>query len=402
MSYVIVSAKKLSGRIEPPPYKSEVIRFLILAGLCGIRPAEFVHLPNNCGEDIKNAVIAVNEAFFNTDAENGKASPLSVHVGESATLLRLLLPSLLRRHSQVRFFAGSTLLERNFDEFESCLGCRIERHSEFIEFSRHAEHLPLYSCSAAESSQFASGMLILLASETLSGNQNELFELEITNPSSRPYIELTLDVIRRFGCRIELNDKSRYHLAHGTLCPPLGFPSAAVYSYDCSYAANFVAANALGSEVCLPPPLNGEKKQADFAIRKFVFKDNIDISNSPDLFPILCILSCGKTGDTVITGTARLRGKESDRVNAMLECIRSLGGSAECGENNIIIHGTGTLRGGTVDSFHDHRIVMAAAIASLICSNPVVIRGFKAVNKSAPQFFNDFKALGGTVVEYVR
>ena len=61
-----------------------------------------------------------------------------------------------------------------------------------------------------------------------------------------------------------------------------------------------------------------------------------------------------------------------------------------------------TLRGGTVDSFHDHRIVMAAAIASLICSNPVVIRGFEAVNKSAPQFFNDFQALGGTVVEYVR
>lgn len=245
-------------------------------------------------------------------------------------------------------------------------------------------------------------MLILLASETLFGSQNEFFELEITNPSSRPYIELTLDVIRRFGCRIEPDDKSRYHLAHGTLRPPLGFPSAAVYSYDCSYAANFVAANALGSEVCLPPPLNGEKKQADFAIRKFVFKDNIDISNSPDLFPILCILSCGKTGNTVITDTARLRGKESDRVNAMLECIRSLGGSAECGENNIIIHGTGTLRGGTVDSFHDHRIVMAAAIASLICSNPVVIRGFEAVNKSAPQFFNDFQALGGTVVEYVR
>ena len=121
MSCVIVSAKKLIGRIEPPPYKSEVIRLLILAGLCGIRPAEFVHLPNNCGEDIKNAVIAVNEAFFNTDAESGKASPLSVHVGESATLLRLLLPSLLRRHSQVRFFAGSTLLERNFDEFKSCL-----------------------------------------------------------------------------------------------------------------------------------------------------------------------------------------------------------------------------------------------------------------------------------------
>ena len=98
MSCVIVSAKKLIGRIEPPPYKSEVIRLLILAGLCGIRPAEFVHLPNNCGEDIKNAVIAVNEAFFNTDAESGKVSPLSVHVGESATLLRLLLPSLLRTH----------------------------------------------------------------------------------------------------------------------------------------------------------------------------------------------------------------------------------------------------------------------------------------------------------------
>lgn len=124
-------------------------------------------------------------------------------------------------------------------------------------------------------------MLILLASETLSGSQNEFFELEITNPSSRPYIELTLDVIRRFGCRIELNDKSRYHLAHGTLRPPLGFPSAAVYSYDCSYAANFVAANALGSEVCLPPPLNGEKT-GGFAIRK-------SFSKTISIFPTLRI-----------------------------------------------------------------------------------------------------------------
>lgn len=105
MSYVIVSAKKLIGRIEPPPYKSEVIRLLILAGLCGIRPAEFVHLPNNCGEDIKNAVIAVNEAFFNTDAENGKVSPL--HGSCRKNPQRCCGCCFLRSsdgHSQVRFF----------------------------------------------------------------------------------------------------------------------------------------------------------------------------------------------------------------------------------------------------------------------------------------------------------
>lgn len=77
MSCVIVSAKKLIGRIEPPPYKSEVIRLLILAGLCGIRPAEsFIF--RIIAWRYQKAVIAVNEAFFNTEPKSGKVSPLSV------------------------------------------------------------------------------------------------------------------------------------------------------------------------------------------------------------------------------------------------------------------------------------------------------------------------------------
>lgn len=402
MGDIIVSAKTLRGRVEPPPYKSEVIRLLLLAGLCGVRPESFIRLPNNCGEDIANAVRAVNDAFFRTEAERGETSPLSVHVGESATLLRLMLPALLRRNAHVRFFAAPSLLARSFDEFESCLGCRIVRGSGFIDFFRGAEPQAFYSCNADKSSQFAGGMLLRLAAETLLGSEKKLFELEIPNPVSRPYLMLTLETVKRFGCTIVWDERGIYRLAHGVLHPPTPFSPAAEPAYDYSYAANFVAANAFGAEVLLPAPKERERAQADFAIHDLIFRDSVDISDSPDLFPILCIAACGKKGTSTVFGTARLRGKESDRVSSTAECIRALGGNIECSENCVVIRGTGTLIGGTVNAFRDHRIVMATAIASLICTEPVVICGYEAVNKSAPQFFDDFKALGGTAIEHIR
>ena len=75
--------------------------------------------------------------------------------------------------------------------------------------------------------------------------------------------------------------------------------------------------------------------------------------------------------------------------------IRSLGGRCEAGDDFLVINGTGVLRGGTVDSFGDHRIVMSAAVASCICGEPVLILGAEAVSKSYPEFFRDIRELGG-------
>ena len=121
----------------------------------------------------------------------------------------------------------------------------------------------------------------------------------------------------------------------------------------------------------------------------------IDIDETPDLLPYLAVVGCVAVGDTVFTNAARLRLKESDRITSTASMIRALGGSVETEADKLIVHGVGSLRGATVDAMNDHRIVMAGAVASSICREPVIIQGAEAVNKSYPTFFEDFASVKG-------
>ncbi len=113
--------------------------------------------------------------------------------------------------------------------------------------------------------------------------------------------------------------------------------------------------------------------------------------------PILAAVAAAIPGQTTrITGAARLRLKESDRLSAMAETILALGGEARETPDGLVIRGR-SLRGGVVDGKNDHRIVMSAAVAATACQNEVTILGAEAVNKSYPRFWEDFQALGGSV-----
>ena len=113
----------------------------------------------------------------------------------------------------------------------------------------------------------------------------------------------------------------------------------------------------------------------------------------PDLVPVLAVLCCSAEGISRITGAARLRWKESDRLTTTTALIRSLGGEAEELPDGIVIHGSGRLRGGKADTFNDHRIAMSAAAASVFCDEPVTVLGAECVGKSYPAFWRDFEAL---------
>ena len=119
----------------------------------------------------------------------------------------------------------------------------------------------------------------------------------------------------------------------------------------------------------------------------------VEISDIPDLTPVLGVLLALSKGGGKLKNCRRLRYKESNRIESTIELIRSLGGQAELDGDDIVIEGCEMLRGGTVDTYHDHRIVMASAVASLRCEGPVKILGYEAVNKSYPEFFCDFSAL---------
>lgn len=121
----------------------------------------------------------------------------------------------------------------------------------------------------------------------------------------------------------------------------------------------------------------------------------ISAADIPDLIPILSVVAAAGHGAT-ITDIRRLRLKESDRVAAICEMLHALGGRVSADENTMVIAPTGLI-GGTVDAAHDHRIAMAAAIASTVCTRPVTILGAQCVSKSYPNFWKEFTRLGGKI-----
>jgi len=126
----------------------------------------------------------------------------------------------------------------------------------------------------------------------------------------------------------------------------------------------------------------------------------IDAAQCPDLVPILAVLAALSNGTTEIINAERLRIKESDRLKAMSTELNKIGAEVTEKKDGLIIHGKKSLKGGKVQSWNDHRIAMAMAIASLKCEEPLIIEGSECVEKSYPQFFSDFKKLGGDLDEW--
>lgn len=122
----------------------------------------------------------------------------------------------------------------------------------------------------------------------------------------------------------------------------------------------------------------------------------IDVTEIPDLLPVLAAVAAAAEGDTVFTGASRLRLKESDRIASTAAMICSLGGIIDERPDGLTVTGS-ALSGGYVDSFGDHRIAMSAAVAAIVCSGSVMITNPMCVLKSYPGFFGEYIKLGGNV-----
>ena len=242
------------------------------------------------------------------------------------------------------------------------------------------------------SSQFVTGLLYALP--LLEGESR----IVLTSPlESRGYVDMTLDVLDRFGVRVEV-------LEDGFLVPGDQVFQARDFTIeaDWSQAAFWMAAGLLGNPV-LTVGLSDQSTQGDRVIDEhfasFAWgtgrRVEIDVSDCPDLLPPLAVMAAFHDGATRLTNAARLRLKESDRLATVTKMLTALGGQVEEGPDWLAIPGTRFLKGGTVDGANDHRIVMAAAIAATRCTGPVTILGAEAVNKSYPTFWEEYKRLGG-------
>lgn len=232
---------------------------------------------------------------------------------------------------------------------------------------------------------------------------------------SKAYVDVTIDILKSYG--IDVEKSSDGFFVKGSQC--LNPPEEVLVEGDWSNAAVLLVAGALHGEVEITG-LNRNSIQGDRVIldtlksfgAEVSISDtikvksrekqplNMDINECPDLLPVLSILACGANGQSVFTGCHRLKIKESDRLTNSMEIINNLGGDAFIKDDSLIVNGSGCLFGGEVKSYGDHRMVMAATIASSIAKEAIEIHGFSAINKSYPRFFKDFKCLGGDVVEF--
>jgi 3-phosphoshikimate 1-carboxyvinyltransferase len=123
----------------------------------------------------------------------------------------------------------------------------------------------------------------------------------------------------------------------------------------------------------------------------------INVQAIPDLVPPLAALAATSPGTTTLSGAARLRLKESDRLETVSAAINALGGHATISDDKLLIEGTEQLAGGTLDAAGDHRIAMMGAIMATHAREGVVILGAHCVEKSYPTFWDDYAKLGGKV-----
>ncbi|MBR5922385.1 MAG: 3-phosphoshikimate 1-carboxyvinyltransferase [Clostridia bacterium] len=390
---VYIKPSKANGTITAPPSKSVAHRALICAALsdgCEISNIEQ-------SDDITATLCALEALGANTRVSENKVTlgGLSVagitdtviNANESGSTLRFILPLCMISGKRIKFTGAKRLFARDLSVYGE-----IAKSNGF-EFSLNEDSLTvngrltagIYCIRGDISSQFVSGLLFALP--LLDGDS----EIEFSTPvQSKPYIDLTVNVLSGFGIRIAETENGYFVKGNQR------YKANDLYvEGDCSNAAPLEAFNLFGGNVTVAG-LNPNTVQGD-RVYKEIFSTLksggcYDLQNCPDLAPLLFALAAAFSGAR-FTGTARLKIKESDRANAMKTELEKFGADISVADNEVYINKSELHAPGCVlDSHNDHRVVMALSVLLSVYGGSIT--GVQSVKKSYPGFFDDLKNLG--------
>lgn len=391
-----------------PPSKSVAHRLIIAAALAkgnsvisNVRPSKDILATAEAMRKLGAEITLENDTAY----VRGISEPPSeavIDCGESGSTLRFLIPVAAALGVKTTFIGHGKLPERPVTPYLE----ELPKHGAKFDYNGTMPFTVSGKLSAGEyriggdiSSQFITGLLLALSVTEGSSRIVLTSHLE-----SRPYVDITADCLKKYGCTVTETDTGYSVNGSENL-----HPCDCEVEGDWSQAAFFEVANALGSNVRLDGlnvnSVQGDKKILEICTDMVYNKKSelksfeLDCSDIPDLVPILAVLATFCKGTSRIYNVARLRIKESDRLAAMTECLNRVGGRVTAGEDSLVIEGVDHLNGGEIDSFNDHRIAMAMAVASTRCTAPLRINGSECVAKSYPDFWEDFKRLGGQLGE---
>lgn len=376
---ITISPSQLCGTVAAIPSKSQAHRMLICAAfaegpttLCCPQTNRDIEATARCLRALGAEITYVNGIYHVLPVRCSSKS-VELNCGESGSTLRFLLPIVGALGVKAVFRMEGRLPQRPLSplwEEMQRMGCSLSRLPDGSVLCEGKLQSGKYSIDGSVSSQFITGLMLALP--LIDGKT----DLEITGKvESVPYIEMTKRVIDMFGTR-----KTSY-----------------IVEGDWSNAAFFLAAQALGSDVSVTglalDSAQGDRAVSELLSRLAAVSCTICAADIPDLIPILSVVAAANHGAR-FTQIGRLRLKESDRVAAIIAMLESLGGHAEATIDTLTVYPS-KLVGGAVDGCNDHRIVMSAAIAATVCKTPVTILGAEAVNKSYPDFWAEYRRLGG-------
>lgn len=431
MRSIKIIPSELKGNVRIPPSKSLAHRAIICAGFSnntskienvvfsedikatinGMRSLgiEINDITKDCKDNINRRILKI------TGKDKLELLKNTIDCFESGSTLRFLIPIALRTGSKVKFIGKGKLVARPLNVYYEIF------EEQGIKYKTSNQKLPLvidgvlksgeFYVKGNISSQFITGLMFALP--FLKGDSKIIVTTEL---ESKGYVDLTIDTLKKIGIKIE-NYNYKEFCVKGS---QNSIKNDCRVEGDFSQGAFWIVAGILGSSIKIFD-LDINSRQGDRVIIDIVkkmggniniFKDyieaeksntkeiTIDASECPDLVPILAVLGSLSTGTTKIINAQRLRIKECDRLKAMATELKKIGANIKELKDGLIIKGKEHLRGGNVDSWNDHRIAMALAIASIRCTKPLIIENSDSVNKSYPDFWEDFKSVGGNISEW--
>jgi len=413
----------IRGELTAPPSKSAMQRACAAALLCG--GETILHQIGRSKDDLAALeMIMALGAYTEHIGENSlrivsngvQRKEKILQCGESGLGLRMFTPIAAISALPLRMTGTGTLLQRPmhfFDDVLPKLGVSVKSNEGKLPLDIQGPLRPAtIEIDGSLSSQFLTGLLMAYSAVNARG-----VSIRVNNLKSKPYVDLTLDIMAAFGMKLPLQqDYQLFTFAEAATENLLSQRSYQVEG-DWSGAAFLLVAGAIAGEINIVG-LNIKSKQADKAILEALQKANaklkmthagievlksnlkafqFDATECPDLFPPLVVLAAYAEGTSSISGISRLVHKESNRALTLQEEFRKLGVVIHLKDDEMLIEGRNSIEGAVMYSHHDHRIAMAAAVAGLGAKSTIVIEDADAINKSYPHFFEDLKKLGTSV-----
>ena len=427
MANLMITPSKLSGEVKIPPSKSMAHRAIICAALSdGLSIIENIDYSDDIIATIEGmkalgaSIVKYDDyleivGIYKSNKENNEFR--IINCNESGSTLRFLVPISMLFSGKSKFVGKGNLGKRPLTTYYNIF------ENQGIEYSCEEGNLNLiingklkpgnFEVEGNVSSQFITGLLFTLP---LLNSDSKI--TITTKMESKGYIDLTLKAISDFGIEVINNDYREFVIKGNQRYNARNYRVEGDYSQ----AAFFLCADALGNNVLCKDldlkSLQGDKEVIDILKRmnvefttsdkgvKAILKEKlvktiIDGSQCPDIIPVLTAVAALSEGTTEIINAGRLRIKECDRLAAVTMELNKLGAKIIEKEDGLVVTGVSELQGGVeVWSHNDHRIAMTLAIASTKCNEPIIIKDYECIVKSYPNFFEDFKTLGGNIHEW--